>query len=114
MNQFGTDVLSVAMVVGGAVVAGGTTLLLASSSHEVTYECSLEVVAPPRIVVALGGAEGSIVVAPVVESRTSHGCAATVAIDALKLERVHFEVDRARAGAEQVRERVERGRERAE
>jgi hypothetical protein len=106
MNQLGTDVLAMAVIVGGAAVGGASTLLFLGAPSNVDFECSATVKAQPRIVVVSGSGESTFVVAPEVELRSSDECSTTVRVDRVKPDRAPRSAQRVLARAERVRERV--------
>ena len=110
MSGLGTDVVALACILGGAAV-GGVVSLAAwdGGAHEHEVLCTVEAQAAPRVVVAMGGDEKSIVVAPRVQVHSQHGCEAVV-VD----EHVRVRMDEARMQMERARDRMERARVRLE
>jgi len=114
MRQFGTDALAMAVIVGGAAVGGASTFLFSETPSDARFECSATAEAQPRVVVSLGGEDGSFVVASNVESNDPDACETRVHVREIRIDRAHEAGERARVSVERVRERAERARERAE
>jgi len=110
MSGLGTDVVALACILGGAAVGGVVTLgARDGGAHQHEVLCAVEAQTAPRVVVAMGGDEKSIVVAPRVQVHAQHGCEA-VLVD----ERVRVRMDVARMEMERARERMGRARVRLE
>lgn len=114
MNQFGTDVMAMAVIVGGFAVGGASTLLFSDTPERAVYECTTTVRSQPRVVVAMGSGSNSFVVAPTVRVHTSDDCAMAAELGEAQQERVERVAEMARARADRAVGRVERARERGE
>lgn len=76
MNGFGTDVVALACILCGGAVGGAATFALMDVQDDVDFRCAVATVEEsPRVVVAIGGEEGAVMVRPRVRVHTSHDCA---------------------------------------
>jgi hypothetical protein len=76
MSGFGTDVVALTCILCGAGVGGAATFALMDVQDEMDVRCAVATVEEsPRVVVAIGGDEGAIMVRPRVRVHTSHDCA---------------------------------------
>ncbi|HSM61307.1 MAG TPA: hypothetical protein VK849_10940 [Longimicrobiales bacterium] len=118
MSGLGTDVVALACIRGGAAVGGVATAALDRGGERGGADpaCAVEtLLETPAAVVAMGGGEGRIVVAPRVRVRDGEACA--VVVDPrveVRLQRTEAQLERARARMEGARERMERARVRME
>ena len=76
MSGFGTDVVALTCILCGGAVGGAATFALMDVQDEMDVRCAVATVeASPRVVVAIGGEEGAIMVRPRVRVHSSHDCA---------------------------------------
>ncbi len=114
MERLGTDVMAVAMILGGGAIAAGATVLLAEAgddAHLSYNECSGDVEGQ-RIRVTVGHGDDAVIVAPDVQVRASGDCVEAVRVVDVSVEKVDRRVAQARTRAEQARERAVRAQER--
>ena len=113
MSGISTDVIALAAILGSAAAAGAPTVALSSDrSDDFAFECATTVVeTAPRVVVTLGGDEGTFVVAPDVQVHTEEACSNVVSVNMHGMDRAAAEMDRVRARVDRARERYERLRE---
>jgi len=113
MSGISRDVIALAAILGSAAAAGATTIALSSDrSDDFAFECATTVVeTAPRVVVTLGGDEGTFVVAPDVQVHTEEACSNVVSVNMHGMDRAAAEMDRVRARVDRARERYERLRE---
>ncbi len=89
MNGYGTDVVALACILCGGAVGGAATFALMDGQDEVGLRCAVAtVVASPRVVVAIGGDEGTVMVRPQVRVHTSHDCAGVLIHEEVMLSQV--------------------------
>jgi hypothetical protein len=107
MTGLGTDLMAVACILGGAAVSGATTMAVVEGhrGHAEIACVGAAVNEHPRVVVALDGGKGTIVVAPRVWVHPGHECAAW-SMQAGRSFRINM--DEMRGRMERARARMER------
>ena len=123
MSGFGTDVVALTCILCGAAAGGAATLALMDVQDEVALRCTVATVeASPRVVVAVGGEEGAIIVRPRVRIHTSHDCASVqiheagmqiheqlVISQAIELEeQIHLSMEMVEEGMQRVQVHIEK------
>ncbi len=116
MSGFGTDVVALTCILCGAAAGGAATLALMDVQDEVGLRCAVATVeASPRVVVAVGGEEGAIIVRPRVRIHTSHDCASVqiheqlVISQAIELEeQIHLSMEMVEEGMQRVQVHIEK------
>lgn len=109
MRRLGTDLVSVACILGGAVVAGGVTLAAMRGAQEdeerVEVACAVEVAAKGTVV-SLGDGRVSFQTAP--SGADARGCVVRGNMVRVHLDESRRDMERARADIERARRTMDR------
>jgi hypothetical protein len=110
MSQWSTDVLALVCITGGAVVGVGSLLVLSGEPEQASIACAPTAASARAVVVAVGGNESAIAVAPQLDMADAGECEAVVHVRELRFE---HQAGMAQHSIQRALERAERAQARA-